>query len=64
MTAILHQIAYKLISLVMSVAMLFGINLDLNKTIITYKDTYYFAIPCSATEKQADGTYAPIKSKM
>ena len=38
--------------------------LELNKTIITYKDTYYFAIPCSATEKQADGTYAPIKSKM
>ena len=38
--------------------------LELNKTIITYENTYYFAIPCSATEKQADGTYAPVTSKM
>ncbi|MBR4051416.1 MAG: hypothetical protein IKK09_13065 [Clostridia bacterium] len=32
--------------------------LELNKTIVTSEDTYYFSIACSATDKQADGTYA------
>ncbi len=31
--------------------------LELNKTIVTSEDTYYFSIACSATDKQADGTY-------
>lgn len=38
--------------------------LELNKSIITYNDTYYFAIPCSATEQNSDGTHSPIKEKM
>ncbi len=38
--------------------------LELNKTIVTDKDTYYFSIPCSATEKNENGTYSPDKKKM
>ncbi len=38
--------------------------LELNKTIYTGGKTYYFSIPCSATEKNADGTYTAIESKM
>lgn len=38
--------------------------LALNKTIETRSGIYYFSIPCSATVKQADGTYAPVKKKM
>ncbi len=36
----------------------------LNERISTLPGTYYFAIPCSATEKQADGTWTPISSLM
>ncbi|MBQ7957180.1 MAG: hypothetical protein IJ279_04000 [Clostridia bacterium] len=36
----------------------------LNKTIITYKNTYYFSIACDATVQNEDGTYSPVKSKM
>ncbi|MBE6784479.1 MAG: hypothetical protein E7536_10785 [Ruminococcaceae bacterium] len=31
--------------------------LALNEKMVTDKNTYYFAIPCSATTKQEDGTY-------
>ena len=33
--------------------------LELNKTILTYKDTYYFSFACTATTKNEDGTYSP-----
>lgn len=36
----------------------------LNKTIITYENTYYFSIACDATKQNDDGTYSPVKSKM
>ena len=46
----------------------FDMNIDnalaLNKTIITYADTYYFSIACDATQQNEDGTYSPVKSKM
>ncbi len=32
--------------------------LTLNKKLVTDKNTYYFSIPCSATIKNADGTYS------
>ena len=38
--------------------------LALNAKITTLPDTYYFAVPCSATEKSEDGTYKPINSLM
>ncbi len=38
--------------------------LELNKTIVTNKDTYYFSIPCSATVKNDDGTFSPDKKRM
>lgn len=38
--------------------------LELNKTILTYENTYYFSYACNATEQNEDGTYSPIKSKM
>ena len=38
--------------------------LELNKTVITYSDTYYFSIACDATQKNPDGTYSPVTSKM
>lgn len=38
--------------------------LELNKTILTYKDTYYFSIACTATTKNEDGTYSPDTKKM
>ena len=38
--------------------------LKLNEGIVTDENTYYFAIPCSATTKQEDGTYKPDKSIM
>ena len=33
--------------------------LKLNETIITYKNTYYFSIACTATTENADGTHSP-----
>ena len=33
--------------------------LELNKTILTYKGTYYFSFACTATTKNADGTHSP-----
>ena len=38
--------------------------LALNKKISTLPGTYYFAIPCSATEQAADGTWQPVRPKM
>ena len=38
--------------------------LELNKTIVTYKDTYYFSFACTATTKNEDGTYSPDKKIM
>lgn len=38
--------------------------LALNEKMVTDEDTYYFAIPCSATTKQADGTYKADKKIM
>ena len=38
--------------------------LALNAQISTLPDTYYFAVPCSATEKAEDGTYKPVDSLM
>lgn len=38
--------------------------LELNKRMVTDENTYYFAIPCSATTKQPDGTYKADKSIM
>ena len=35
--------------------------LALNQRIATLSDVYYFAVPCSYTEKQADGTHCPKK---
>lgn len=37
---------------------------DLNETIITYSDTFYFSIACDATKQNDDGTYSPVISKM
>lgn len=31
--------------------------LELNKRMLTYENTYYFAIPCSSTVRQSDGTF-------
>lgn len=36
----------------------------LNEKMVTDENTFYFAIPCSATTKQADGTYKADKSIM
>ena len=33
--------------------------LELNKTILTYKDTYYFSFACTATTKNEDGSHSP-----
>lgn len=38
--------------------------LELNKTIVTREETYYFSIPCTATVKNDDGTYSADNSKM
>lgn len=38
--------------------------LALNETMPVFADTYYFSYACAATEKQADGTYTAINSKM
>ncbi len=38
--------------------------LELNKTIVTSKETFYFSIPCTATIKNADGTYSADSSRM
>lgn len=38
--------------------------LELNKNIYTYENTYYFSIACSATNKNADGTYSADTSLM
>lgn len=38
--------------------------LELNRTILTLEDTYYFSVPCNATEQREDGTYAPVERKM
>ncbi len=38
--------------------------LALNKTLYTSDKTYYFSIPCSATNKNADGTYSADKKIM
>lgn len=38
--------------------------LELNKTIVTRDETYYFSIPCSATIKNDDGTYTADNSIM
>ncbi len=38
--------------------------LKLNEGIVTDENTYYFAIPCSATTKQEDGTYKADKKIM
>lgn len=38
--------------------------LELNKTIYTSPETYYFSIACSATDKNADGTYSADKKIM
>lgn len=37
--------------------------LELNKSIYTSKETYYFSIPCSSTTKNEDGTYSVDSSK-
>ena len=37
---------------------------ELNKTIITYKDTYYFSIACTATKENQNGTHSPEKKIM
>ena len=33
--------------------------IELNKTLLTYDNIYYFSIPCSSTLKNDDGTYSP-----
>lgn len=33
--------------------------MELNKKIGTFDNIYYFSVPCSATDKQEDGTYKP-----
>lgn len=38
--------------------------LELNKTIVTDAQTYYFSIPCTATTQTESGTYVADKSKM
>lgn len=38
--------------------------LELNKNMATDKNTYYFAIPCSATTKTDDGTYVADRKRM
>lgn len=38
--------------------------LELNSKMVTYENTYYFSIPCSATIKNGDGTYSSDKNKM
>ncbi len=38
--------------------------LALNSRITTLPGTYYFAVPCSATEEAEDGTWKPIQSMM
>lgn len=38
--------------------------LELNKKMVTDKNTYYFAIPCSATTKNSDGTYSADRKRM
>ena len=38
--------------------------LALNEKISTLPGTYYFAVPCSATQQKADGTWEPVRSKM
>ena len=38
--------------------------LALNERIATLPGTYYFAIPCSATEQAEDGTQKPVKALM
>ncbi|MBR6620700.1 MAG: hypothetical protein IKK85_10170 [Clostridia bacterium] len=38
--------------------------LELNKNIYTHENTYYFSIACSATNKNADGTYSADTSLM
>jgi len=38
--------------------------LELNSKIATLNNVYYFSIPCSATTKNADGTWSPVESKM
>ena len=37
---------------------------ELNKHISTLPNTYYFAVPCSATRKAEDGTQRPVRFKM
>ena len=34
--------------------------LAMNENISTLKNVYYFSYPCSATERNADGTYSPV----
>jgi len=38
--------------------------LELNRSINTLPGTYYFAVPCSASERNDDGTYSPVRSDM
>ncbi len=38
--------------------------LELNKSVITFPETYYFSFACDATKQNEDGTYSPVKSKM
>ena len=38
--------------------------LELNKTIHTHDNTYYFSFACTATDKNADGTYTPDRKIM
>lgn len=38
--------------------------LELNEKLALPENIYYFSIACSATEKNDDGTYSPINSKM
>ena len=38
--------------------------LELNKTIPTYADTYYFSFACTATRKNKDGSYSPENAIM
>ncbi len=38
--------------------------LELNKEILTLRNTYYFSFPCNATVQNEDGTYSPVEKKM
>ena len=38
--------------------------MELNRRISTLEGTYYFAVPCSATKLQSDGTHRPVRSVM